>query len=104
MELEEEDKGEDDKDEQSTSLQLEEHDSQKSTESVPKIEVSKPEKVPQTISVKEEIPKPKGHSRLDYSRWDKVEDDSSEDDEDDDEDSKPQYRFRVKNIGVRSVK
>lgn len=104
LELEEEDKGEDDKDEQSTSLQLAEHDSHESTEPVPKIEVSKPENAPQTISVKEEIPKPKGHSRLDYSRWDKVEDDSSEDDEDDDEDSKPQYRFRVKNIGVRSVK
>lgn len=45
------------------------------------------------------IPKPKGHSKLDYSRWDAVENDSSEDDEDedsDDEDSHPQYRFRVK--------
>ncbi|KAJ9562945.1 hypothetical protein OSB04_008105 [Centaurea solstitialis] len=59
---------------------------------------------PQTQTPKEEIPKPKGHSRLDYSRWDKVEDDSSDEDEDEDEDSQPQYRFRVKNIGVRSVK
>lgn len=67
-------------------------------------EVISPESTPESVSFKEEIPKPKGHSRLDYSRWDKVEDDSSEDDDDDDEDSQPQYRFRVKNIGVRSVK
>ncbi|KAG6405169.1 hypothetical protein SASPL_132755 [Salvia splendens] len=46
------------------------------------------------------IPKPKGHSQLDYSRWDRVQDDSSEEDDDDDEDDKddddsqPQYRFR----------
>ncbi|KZV36258.1 hypothetical protein F511_14276 [Dorcoceras hygrometricum] len=45
------------------------------------------------------IPKPKGHSNLDYSRWDTVEDDSTEEeDEDEDEDSQPQYRFRVKTI------
>ncbi|WCJ37039.1 Tetratricopeptide repeat (TPR)-like superfamily protein [Euphorbia peplus] len=52
------------------------------------------------------IPKPKGHSALDYARWDNVEDDSSEDEEDDDDDeeSQPQYRFRVKTVGVRSVK
>ncbi|KAK2654204.1 hypothetical protein Ddye_014060 [Dipteronia dyeriana] len=52
------------------------------------------------------IPKPKGHSALDYARWDSVEDDSSEDDDDDDDDeeSQPQYRFRVKTVGVRSVK
>lgn len=55
------------------------------------------------------IPKPKGHSQLDYSRWDRVEDDSSEeedDDEDDedDDDSQPQYRFRVKTVGVKAVK
>lgn len=52
------------------------------------------------------IPKPKGHSSLDYARWDRVEDDSSEeeDDEDDDEESQPQFRFRVKTVGVRSVK
>ncbi|XP_028768718.1 protein unc-45 homolog A-like [Neltuma alba] len=53
------------------------------------------------------IPKPKGHSTLNYARWDSVEDDSSEDDDDDDEDeeeSQPQYRFRVRTIGVRSVK
>lgn len=52
------------------------------------------------------IPKPKGHSSLDYARWDRVEDDSSEeeDDDDDDEESQPQYRFRVRTVGVQSVK
>ncbi|KAK8498053.1 hypothetical protein V6N12_055267 [Hibiscus sabdariffa] len=52
------------------------------------------------------IPKPKGHSALDYARWDKVQDDSSDDDEDDDEedDSRPQYRFRVRTVGMRPVK
>ncbi|KAL2247778.1 UNVERIFIED_CONTAM: Protein unc-45 A [Sesamum indicum] len=52
------------------------------------------------------IPKPKGHSYLDYSRWDRVEDVSSEeeDDDDDDDGSEPQYRFRVKTVGVRAVK
>ncbi|KDP25098.1 hypothetical protein JCGZ_22633 [Jatropha curcas] len=52
------------------------------------------------------IPKPKGHSTLDYARWDRVEDDSSEEDNDDDdeEESQPQYRFRVRTVGVRSVK
>ncbi|KAK9132846.1 hypothetical protein Scep_012374 [Stephania cephalantha] len=52
----------------------------------------------------EAIPKPKGHSNLDYSRWDKVEDDSSEDEEEEDQDSQPQYRFRVRTVGVRTVK
>lgn len=51
-----------------------------------------------------EIPKPKGHAKLDYSRWDRVEDDSSEEDEDEDEESLPQYRFRVRTVGVRPVK
>ncbi|PIN04523.1 hypothetical protein CDL12_22941 [Handroanthus impetiginosus] len=53
------------------------------------------------------IPKPKGHSHLDYSRWDRVEDISSEEEDDDDDDdvsSQPQYRFRVKTVGVRAVK
>nr|KYP51911.1 Protein unc-45 isogeny A [Cajanus cajan] len=51
------------------------------------------------------IPKPKGHSALDYARWDSVEDDSSDDDDDnEDEESLPQYRFRVRTIGVRPVK
>lgn len=52
----------------------------------------------------EAIPKPKGHSGLDYSRWDRVEDDSSEDDDYDEEEQKPQYRFRLKTVGVRPVK
>ncbi|XP_042496847.1 protein unc-45 homolog A [Macadamia integrifolia] len=52
----------------------------------------------------EAIPKPKGHSNLDYSRWDRVEDDSSEDDEDEDDECQPQYRFRVRTVGVRPVK
>lgn len=53
------------------------------------------------------IPKPKGHSHLDYSRWDRVEEDSSDEDDDDseeDEESRPQYRFRVRTVGVRPVK
>ncbi|KAK8965512.1 hypothetical protein KSP40_PGU017215 [Platanthera guangdongensis] len=52
----------------------------------------------------EAIPKPKGHTGLDYSRWDRVEDDSSEDEENEREDQQPQYRFRVRTIGVRPVK
>lgn len=51
----------------------------------------------------ESISKPKGHSGLDYSKWDKVEDDSS-DDEEDDEEQLPQYKFKVRTVGVRSVK
>ncbi|XP_047179745.1 sperm-associated antigen 1A isoform X2 [Vigna umbellata] len=51
------------------------------------------------------IPKPKGHSALDYARWDSVEDDSSDDDGDsEEEESLPQYRFRVRTVGVRPVK
>lgn len=54
------------------------------------------------------IPKPKGHSTLDYARWDTVEDDSSEEEDDEDsndsDESPPQYRFRVKTVGVRPVK
>ncbi|XP_071696398.1 uncharacterized protein [Rutidosis leptorrhynchoides] len=98
------------KNEECVSSGLEGNNDHSKEPDVPKIEVRKPESVKssitvtQTTSLKDEIPKPKGHSRLDYSRWDKVEDDSSEDDDDSDEDSRPQYRFRVKNIGVRSVK
>ncbi|KAK9151067.1 hypothetical protein Syun_009376 [Stephania yunnanensis] len=47
----------------------------------------------------EAIPKPKGHSNLDYSRWDRVEDHSSEDEEEEDQDSQPQFRFRVRTVG-----
>ncbi|KAL3643184.1 hypothetical protein CASFOL_013999 [Castilleja foliolosa] len=53
------------------------------------------------------IPKPKGHSNLDYSRWDSVQGDSSEEeseDDDDEDDRQPQYRFRVKTVGVKAVK
>lgn len=51
----------------------------------------------------EAIPKPKGHSGLDYSRWDRVVDDSSEEEEEDEEEQQPQYRFRVRTVGVRPV-
>lgn len=64
--------------------------------------------VPPTLPSKpqgwEAIPKPKGHSGLDYSKWDSVEDDSSEDEDDDEEDELPQYKFKVRTVGVRSVK
>lgn len=51
------------------------------------------------------IPKPKGHSTLDYARWDRVEEDSSgDDDSDEGEESQPQFRFRVRTVGVRPVK
>lgn len=51
------------------------------------------------------IPKPKGHSHLDYSRWDRVEDDSSdEEDDSEEEESQPQYRFRVRTVGIKAVK
>lgn len=64
-----------------------------------------PESTDQHSKAWQAIPKPKGHSNLDYSRWDSVEDDSSEDDDDDDdEDCQPQYRFRVRTVGVRPVK
>ncbi|KAL0910566.1 hypothetical protein M5K25_021561 [Dendrobium thyrsiflorum] len=52
----------------------------------------------------EAIPKPKGHSGLDYSRWDSVEGDSSEEEEDETEEQQPQYRFRVRTVGARPVK
>uniref|UniRef100_A0ACD5UTR0 Uncharacterized protein n=1 Tax=Avena sativa TaxID=4498 RepID=A0ACD5UTR0_AVESA len=68
----------------------------------PKVEA--PPSLPTKPHGLDPIEKPKGHSRLDYSKWDKVEDDSSEDDEDDDEDEMPQYKFKVRTIGVRSVK
>ncbi|KAG0464437.1 hypothetical protein HPP92_020506 [Vanilla planifolia] len=50
------------------------------------------------------ITQPKGHSGLDYSRWDRVEDDSSEDEDDEGKEELPQYRFRVRNVGVGSFK
>ncbi|KAK1440116.1 hypothetical protein QVD17_05941 [Tagetes erecta] len=107
QEEDEESEEEDHNNEQSASLGLAGNHNHDSSAPASKDDASNAENVkiaittPQTQSLKEDIPKPKGHSRLDYSRWDKVEDDSSEDD-DDDEDSQPQYRFRVKNIGVRT--
>jgi hypothetical protein len=74
----------------------------KPTSEPAKVEV--PRSLPSKPQGLETVQKPKGHSRLDYSKWDKVEDDSSEDDEDDDEDEMPQYKFKVRTIGVRSVK
>lgn len=68
----------------------------------PKVDV--PPSLPAKPQGWETIEKPKGHLGLDYSKWDKVEDDSSEDDEDDDEDDLPQYKFKVRTIGVRPVK
>ncbi|CAI0555562.1 unnamed protein product [Linum tenue] len=50
------------------------------------------------------IPKPKGHSALDYARWDRVVEDDSSDDDDDEEEPQPQYRFRVRTVGVQPVK
>ncbi|GAB2276451.1 hypothetical protein Dimus_011176 [Dionaea muscipula] len=53
------------------------------------------------------IPKPTGHSRLDYSRWDRVDDSSEEEEEDEDEDEEetlPSYRFRVRTVGGQLVK
>ncbi|KAF2935849.1 uncharacterized protein [Oryza sativa Japonica Group] len=67
----------------------------------PKVEV--PPSLPQKPQGWETIAKPKGHSGLDYSKWDKVEDDSSED-EDEEEEELPQYKFKVRTVGVRSVK
>lgn len=74
-------------------------------ESIPLEHSTKKSTVPDTKGW-QAIPKPKGHSALDYARWDRVEDDSSEDDDedDDDEDSQPQYRFRLRTVGVRPVK
>lgn len=98
-----EDGGEDNRDVmEATTIKAESGNVKQTTEvgDVQKIESSE-----QQSSSWEAIPQPKGHSRLDYSRWDRVEDDSSEDDDDDDDDnSQPQYRFRVKTVGVRAVK
>ncbi|KAH9613370.1 hypothetical protein KSS87_019236 [Heliosperma pusillum] len=46
-----------------------------------------------------EVEKPKGHSRLDYSRWDSVDDGSSDDDDDSDEETQPRYKFRFRTAG-----
>ncbi|KAJ3693533.1 hypothetical protein LUZ60_009013 [Juncus effusus] len=58
----------------------------------------------------EGIPKPKGHSGLDYSRWDKVleassdEETGEDEDEEEEEEEEVKYRFRVRTVGVRPVK
>lgn len=97
------DVGEDNKDVIEATARKAESGSVKQTTEVG--DVQKIESSEQQPSSWEAIPQPKGHSRLDYSRWDRVEDESSEDDDDDDDDdSQPQYRFRVKTIGVRAVK
>ncbi|KAH7429011.1 hypothetical protein KP509_09G027200 [Ceratopteris richardii] len=55
----------------------------------------------------EAIPKPKGHSRLDYSQWDAIAggiSDSDDDDDDDDEDnSPPQFKFKLRTIDLQSM-
>ncbi|CAN4102505.1 unnamed protein product [Withania somnifera] len=97
------DLGEDNRDVMEATTRKAESGSVKQTAKVS--DVQKIESSEQQSSSWEAIPQPKGHSRLDYSRWDRVEDDSSGDeDDDDDDDSQPQYRFRVKTIGVRAVK
>ncbi|KAI5011424.1 hypothetical protein ZWY2020_013561 [Hordeum vulgare] len=61
-----------------------------------------PENKPVTKALKVEV-LPNLHSKpegLDYSKWDKVENDSSEDDDDDEEDDLPRYKFKVRTIGV----
>lgn len=75
----------------------------------PEVPIVQPAKFQASASISpkpqgwEAIPKPKGHSGLDYSQWDRVEHDSSEED-DDTEEQQPQYRFRVRTVGVRPVK
>jgi hypothetical protein len=66
--------------------------------------VEPPANLPSKPQGWEAIPKPKGLSGLDYSKWDKVEDDSSDEDEDDGEEELPQYKFKLRTVGVRSVK
>lgn len=52
----------------------------------------------------EAIPKPKGHSGLDYSRWDSIAGNISDDDEEDeDEDCSPQYKFRLRTVGLKAM-
>ncbi|KAK3143711.1 hypothetical protein QOZ80_4AG0303970 [Eleusine coracana subsp. coracana] len=66
--------------------------------------VEAPSTLPSKSQGWESIPKPKGHSGLDYSKWDRVEDDSSDDEDDNEEEQLPQYKFKVRTVGVRSVK
>ncbi|CAJ1958163.1 unnamed protein product [Sphenostylis stenocarpa] len=81
------------------------HESKKSTTDAIALKAPNRESSEQHSKGWQTIPKPKGHSALDYARWDSVEDDSSDDDDDDEEEeSLPQYRFRVRTVGVRPVK
>lgn len=47
------------------------------------------------------IPKPKGHTGVDYSRWSGLGDDVSSDDEEEEE---PQYRYRLTNVGLNNFR
>jgi tetratricopeptide (TPR) repeat protein len=46
----------------------------------------------------EAIPKPKGHTGVDYSRWSNLGDDLSDDEEEEEEE--PQYRYRLTKVGL----
>lgn len=48
------------------------------------------------------IPKPKGHTGVDYSRWSSLGDDISSDEEDEDEE--PQYQYRLSNLGLSNFR
>ena len=48
------------------------------------------------------IPKPKGHTGVDYSRWSSLGDDISSDEED--EDQEPQYQYRLSNLGLSNFR
>eukprot|EP00250_Pteridium_aquilinum_P003453 c13765_g1_i1 orf=92-748(+) len=55
----------------------------------------------------EAIPKPKGHAGLDYSRWDSIaggiSDDDDDEDEDEEDDSPPQFKFRLRTVGLQPM-
>ena len=59
-------------------------------------QAEKAERISESQSL-EKSGKLKGHYGLDYSRWDKIVDDSSGSDENEDDDE-PQYRFRVRTL------
>lgn len=48
------------------------------------------------------IPKPKGHTGVDYSRWSGLGDDVSSDEEEEEE--VPQYQYRLKNVGLSNFR
>eukprot|EP00249_Psilotum_nudum_P006225 c19559_g1_i3 orf=146-817(+) len=51
------------------------------------------------------IPKPKGHSELNYSHWDALVSELSDEEEaeEEDENSLPQFKFRLKTVGLQTV-